>query len=208
VRKLSRIRRRIHLRDGFRKPDTHSRINSLYTGLRINGFHAQTRIRRAGCQIWSEARACRAKSYASHVSLPTGRRQSWRLGRFELDGRTFDFRMRGYVPSKLSEEFLLVDLLHHLDRLPENKAAVLPKALRRAERVDRTRLARCPGSWVGPGAAAASACPCRTAWGRDVMRLHQLPGFSYLIAVATRNERIDPGLVEKDAGSCIVQARA
>lgn len=50
--------------------------------------------------------------------------------------------MRGHVPSKLSEEFLLVDLLHHLDRLPENKAAVLPKALRRAERMDRTRLAR------------------------------------------------------------------
>lgn len=40
------------------------------------------------------------------------------------------------------------------------------------------------------------------------MRLHQLPGFSDLIAVAASNERIDPGLVEKDAGSCIVQARA
>lgn len=65
-----------------------------------------------------------------------------RHGRFELDGRTYDFRLRGYVPSRLSEEFLLVDLLHNLYRLPEDRAAVLPKALKRAEGMDRTRLAR------------------------------------------------------------------
>ncbi|KJS25294.1 MAG: hypothetical protein VR75_11690 [Hyphomonadaceae bacterium BRH_c29] len=65
-----------------------------------------------------------------------------RHGRFELDGRPYDFRMRGSVPSGLSEEFLLVDLLHNLDRLPEDKAAVLPKALKRAGGMDRTRLVR------------------------------------------------------------------
>ena len=65
-----------------------------------------------------------------------------RHGHFELDGRRYDFRMRTSVPSNLSEEFLLVDLLHNLDRLPEEKAAVLPKALRRARRMDRARLSR------------------------------------------------------------------
>jgi hypothetical protein len=65
-----------------------------------------------------------------------------RHGRFELDGRTYAFRLRGAVPSRLSEEFLLVDLLHNLDRVPENKAEILPKVLKRAEGMDRKRLAR------------------------------------------------------------------
>ncbi len=50
--------------------------------------------------------------------------------------------MRASVPSSLNVEFLLVDLLHNLGRLAEDKAAVLPKALSRARSMDRTRLAR------------------------------------------------------------------
>ena len=65
-----------------------------------------------------------------------------RHGRFKLDGRMFDFRMRASVPSKLGEEVLLVALLHNLDRLPEDKARVLPRALARARAMDRARLAR------------------------------------------------------------------
>lgn len=65
-----------------------------------------------------------------------------RHGRYELDGRTYDFRMRAGVPTQLSEEVLLVDLLHNLDRLPEDKAAILPRALDRARHMDRSRLAR------------------------------------------------------------------
>tara|TARA_R110002051_G_scaffold226822_1_gene289374 strand:- start:1192 stop:1785 length:594 start_codon:yes stop_codon:yes gene_type:complete len=65
-----------------------------------------------------------------------------RHGHFKLDGRPYDFRMRASVPSRLSEEFLLVDLLHNLGRLPEDRAAVLPRALKRAHGMDRTRLAR------------------------------------------------------------------
>ncbi len=65
-----------------------------------------------------------------------------RHGRFALDGRVYDFRMRSSVPRHLSKEVLLVDLLHNLDRLPEHRAAVLPRALARAEEMDRARLAR------------------------------------------------------------------
>lgn len=65
-----------------------------------------------------------------------------RHGRFRLDGRMFDFRMRASVPAKLSKEVLLVDLLHNLDRLPEDKSRILPRALARAREMDRTRLAR------------------------------------------------------------------
>ncbi|KRB93219.1 hypothetical protein [Sphingomonas sp. Root720] len=65
-----------------------------------------------------------------------------RHGRYKLDGRTYDFRMRSSVPAQLSQEVLLVDLLHNLDRLPEDKADVLPRALQRAQAMDKTRLAR------------------------------------------------------------------
>lgn len=65
-----------------------------------------------------------------------------RHGRFRLDGRMYDFRMRPSVPRRLSKEVLLVDLLHNLDRLPEDKSAVLPRALAKAGKMDRGRLAR------------------------------------------------------------------
>lgn len=65
-----------------------------------------------------------------------------RHGRFKLDGRVYDFRMRSSVPRLLSKEVLLVDLLHNLDRLPEDKSAVLPRALAKAREMDRGRLAR------------------------------------------------------------------
>lgn len=65
-----------------------------------------------------------------------------RHGRFKLDGREYDFRMRPTVPSHLTQEVLLVDLLHNLERLPEDASGVLPKALERARGMDRKRLAR------------------------------------------------------------------
>ena len=65
-----------------------------------------------------------------------------RHGRFTLDGRVYDFRMRSSVPKRLSKEVLLVDLLHNLDRLPEDQTAVLPRALDKAREMDRGRLAR------------------------------------------------------------------
>jgi hypothetical protein len=65
-----------------------------------------------------------------------------RHGRFKLDGHEYDFRMRSSVPSHLTEEVLLVDLLHNLDRLPEDATIVLTQALKRARGMDRKRLVR------------------------------------------------------------------
>lgn len=65
-----------------------------------------------------------------------------RHGRFKLGGRVFDFRMRPSLPRKLTQEVLLVDLLHNVDRLAEDRARVVPRALARARQMDRARLAR------------------------------------------------------------------
>ncbi len=65
-----------------------------------------------------------------------------RDGRMKLDGRTYDFRRRPAFPAKLRKEVLLVDLLHNLDRLAEDRAAVLPRVLTRARGMDRSRLAK------------------------------------------------------------------
>jgi hypothetical protein len=65
-----------------------------------------------------------------------------RHGKFELDGRPYEFRQRASFPSQLSEEFLLVDLLHNLDRLAEDHAAVRKRALDRARTLDPRRLAK------------------------------------------------------------------
>ena len=65
-----------------------------------------------------------------------------RHGRFKLDGRFYDFRLRASVPVQLTQEVLLVDLLHNLSRLPEDEAAVLPRALERARSMDRKKLSK------------------------------------------------------------------
>ena len=65
-----------------------------------------------------------------------------RHGRFALDGRTYDFRLRTSVPPRLTEEVLMVDLLHNLGRLAEDRLAVLPRALARAAGMDRGKLAK------------------------------------------------------------------
>lgn len=48
-----------------------------------------------------------------------------RHGRFELGGRTFEFRVKPRFPMRLTTEFLLVDIVNNLDALAENNAAVL-----------------------------------------------------------------------------------
>jgi hypothetical protein len=63
-----------------------------------------------------------------------------RHGLMQLDGRPFEFRRRMSFPKTLSEEFLLVDLLHNLDSLPEDIEAVRARALARAGEMDRTKL--------------------------------------------------------------------
>ena len=65
-----------------------------------------------------------------------------RHGRFALDGRPFDFRQRASFPKRLSEEFLLVDVLHNADRLAEEPALVRRRALEQARTLDPKRLAK------------------------------------------------------------------
>jgi len=65
-----------------------------------------------------------------------------RHGRFQLGGRFYDFRKKPSVPAKLTQEVLLVDLLQNLDRLAENKADVLPRALKRARDMNPAHLAK------------------------------------------------------------------
>ena len=48
-----------------------------------------------------------------------------RAGDFTLGGKRFTFRLVPTYPAKLSKEFLLVDLLNNLKRLPDNTASVL-----------------------------------------------------------------------------------
>ena len=80
-----------------------------------------------------------------------------RHGRFKLDGREYDFRMRSTVPSRLTQEVLLVDLLHNLVRLPEDASGVLPKALERARNGSQATGPGRPGLWLGSGRATAVA---------------------------------------------------
>ncbi|MFD2256876.1 hypothetical protein ACFSSA_09325 [Luteolibacter algae] len=63
-----------------------------------------------------------------------------RHGRFSLGGRIFDFRMKPSFPKSVSKEFLLVDLVNNLDRLAEEKTAVLDRVKKLAANLDNNRL--------------------------------------------------------------------
>jgi hypothetical protein len=72
-----------------------------------------------------------------------------RHGRFELGGRTFDFRMKPYFPKSLTEEFLLVDLVNNLDRLAEDSHALLGRVRNRAVTMDARALSRAVQDYGG-----------------------------------------------------------
>lgn len=63
-----------------------------------------------------------------------------RHGRFNLGGRLYEFRRKSSVPSVLTEEVLLVDLLQSLDRLPENRVEVMERAMKRVPTMDASGL--------------------------------------------------------------------
>lgn len=72
-----------------------------------------------------------------------------RHGEFELGGRKFFFHLKPKFPKKLSEEFLLVDLVNNLDSLAEDKEAVLARVLEKAEKVDKAKLNRAVLDYAG-----------------------------------------------------------
>jgi hypothetical protein len=45
-----------------------------------------------------------------------------RKGEFQLNGKTFEFKLRSSFPKSISREYLLVDLLNNLDNLAESQA--------------------------------------------------------------------------------------
>jgi hypothetical protein len=50
-----------------------------------------------------------------------------RKGEFQLNGKTFEFKLKSSFPKKISREYLLVDLLNNLDHLAEDQKATLEK---------------------------------------------------------------------------------
>jgi len=63
-----------------------------------------------------------------------------RHGRFTLGGLPFEFRRKPRFPRKLTEEFLLVDLLNNLPGLAEDPAALRERARAKAKALDATKL--------------------------------------------------------------------
>ena len=75
-----------------------------------------------------------------------------RTGEYLLGGKRFKFRLVPAYPAELSREFLLVDLLNNLKRLPDNTAGVLENLKNRLKEFDRTALAACFKLYGNPGA--------------------------------------------------------
>ncbi|MBL8552892.1 MAG: hypothetical protein JNL41_01340 [Phenylobacterium sp.] len=63
-----------------------------------------------------------------------------RHGRFKLGGREFEFRLKPRLPTKLTSEFLLVDLVNNLAEVGEDRAATLARVKDAARRYPATRL--------------------------------------------------------------------
>jgi len=63
-----------------------------------------------------------------------------RHGTFELAGRKFEFRMKHHFPRKLTEEFLLVDLMNNLKSLAEDKEMLKAKVREKVFQMDTKKL--------------------------------------------------------------------
>lgn len=63
-----------------------------------------------------------------------------RHGEFKLGNRSFQFVRKSFVPTKLTNEFLLVDLVNNLGQLEEDQSAVMDKVKEKALALDQTDL--------------------------------------------------------------------
>lgn len=63
-----------------------------------------------------------------------------RHGEFKLGNRSFQFVRKPHVPTKLTNEFLLVDLVNNLGQLEEDRSAVMDKVKEKALALDRAYL--------------------------------------------------------------------
>jgi hypothetical protein len=65
-----------------------------------------------------------------------------RHGEFKLGNRKFSFRIKSHFPKKITEEFLLVDLVNNLDTLAEDREEVLKNVLSKVQKMDTQKLHR------------------------------------------------------------------
>lgn len=72
-----------------------------------------------------------------------------RHGRFKLGNREYEFRVKPHFPPKLTEAFLLVDLIDNLDRLAESKSHMEEGVKKKVRRVDPKALARAVRAYGG-----------------------------------------------------------
>jgi hypothetical protein len=66
-----------------------------------------------------------------------------RTGRFTLGGKQFIFRIIPAYPTKVSKEYLLIDLLNNLKHLPDDTSSVLKNLSARLKDFDQDKLKRC-----------------------------------------------------------------
>jgi len=72
-----------------------------------------------------------------------------RHGEFVLGKQRFLFRIKPNFPNKLTEEFLLVDLLNNIELIAEDKATILQSARSKALSMDQKKLARAVKEYGG-----------------------------------------------------------
>ena len=65
-----------------------------------------------------------------------------RHGEFTLGSRKFFFRMKPHFPSKITKEFLLVDLVNNLEALAEDPTEVLENVALKVHTMDTKKLKR------------------------------------------------------------------
>jgi hypothetical protein len=63
-----------------------------------------------------------------------------RHGDFKLGNRIFSFKIKPHFPKKLTEEFLLVDLVNNLDNLAEEKSSLLSRVVEKAKLLNNQKM--------------------------------------------------------------------
>lgn len=63
-----------------------------------------------------------------------------RYGKIRLGNRDFEFQLKRHFPSKITEEFLLMDLANNIDNIAEDHNAVLNNMLAKAFQMPRQKL--------------------------------------------------------------------
>jgi len=63
-----------------------------------------------------------------------------RHGEIKLGNRTFDFQLKHHFPNKVTQEFLLVDLVNNLEQLSEDRNEVLNRVFAKVSTVNTQQL--------------------------------------------------------------------